>query len=60
MYNIYIYIYIYIYTYIHTYIHIYTYTHHYTHVTTSRKVRLRQMWRLMKAMAEMKPDTEKQ
>ena len=30
----------------------------YTYAITSRKIRLKQMWRLMKAMTEMKPDTE--
>ena len=30
----------------------------YTHVITSRKIQLKQTWRLTKAMAEMKPDTE--
>ena len=29
-----------------------------THVITSRKLRLKQMWRLTKAIAKMKPDTE--
>ena len=31
---------------------------HYTHVITSRKFQLKQMWRLTKAIAEMKSDTE--
>ena len=30
----------------------------YTHVITSRKFRLKQSWRLTKAIAEMKLDTE--
>ena len=30
----------------------------YTHVITSRKFRLKQTWRLTKAMTEMKPYTE--
>ena len=30
----------------------------YTHVITSRKIRLKQTWRLTKTVAEMKPDTE--
>ena len=30
----------------------------YTHVITSRKFQLKQTWRLMKAIAEMKLDTE--
>ena len=31
---------------------------HYTYVITSRKIRLKQTWRLTKTMAGMKPDTE--
>ena len=30
----------------------------YAHVITSRKLQLKQMWRLMKAIAEMKLETE--
>ena len=44
----YIYLYIRIYTCIHTYIF------RYTHVITSTKLRLKQTWRLTKAIAEMK------
>ena len=43
------------------YIYIYTHTNvitRYTHVITSRKIRLKQTWRLAKATAEMKTDIE--
>ena len=36
--------------------YIYRYTH--THVIISRKFRLKETWRLMKAIAEMKLDTD--
>ena len=39
------------------YTSIYIYIH-YTHVITSTKFLLKQMWRLTKAIAEMKCDTE--
>ena len=39
------------------YIYIYMYCR-ITHVITSRKVGLKQTWRLTKAMTKMKPDTE--
>ena len=65
---IYIYIYIYIYTHTHTHIYIYIHTHTRTHThthiplhsysATSRKFWLKWTWRLTKAIAEMKSDTE--
>ena len=56
IYNICIYIYIYIYIFIYQSIFISSFR--YTHVITSRKIRLKQTWRLTKAMTEIKPDTE--
>ena len=66
--NMYIYTHTYMYLYImyicsymyictHTYIYTHIYTR-YTHVITSTKFRLKQTWRLTKAIAEMKCDTE--
>ena len=37
---------------------IYISSSRYTHVITSRKILVKEMWQLTKAMAEMKPDTE--
>ena len=38
--------------------YIYIYMYRYTPVIISRKFRIKQTWRLAKAMAEMKSDTE--
>ena len=40
------------------YLYIFIYILRYTHVITSTKFQLEQTWRLTKAMAEMKCDTE--
>ena len=55
--------YIYIYIYLSIYLSIYMNTifinsFRYTHVIISTKLRLKQTWRLTKAIAEMKCDTE--
>ena len=53
------YIYIYIYMYICLVMNnICISSFRYTHVITSRTIRIKQTWRLTKAMAEMKPGTE--
>ena len=39
-------------------IYIYTHTHTHIYVITSRKFQSKQTWRLTKAIAEMKLDTE--
>ena len=66
IYMLYIYIYIYI-CYIYTYIYIFTpsvvnticiRSFRYTQVITSRKFQLKETWKLTKAIAEMKLDTE--